>query len=174
MHQLQKKIITLLVLAGTLSISACGWHLRGSEPLPEEMQTLYLSIANENSDLSRSLKRSLKTLGVTLTEKSADAPLTLAITNVDNQRRTVSTSSRGKAAEYELTTFITYELKNKQGETLFGPDTVSAEKIYLFDPNQVVSAFEEEQLLRQEMQRDLIQQLIRRYQASRTAAPEAS
>lgn len=172
LQKLSKQFIALLFLAGTIALSACGWHLRGNEPLPEDMQVLYLSITNENSDLSRSLQRSLQALGVTLVAKSTEAPLTLAITEIDNQRRTISTSSRGKAAEYELTTYITYELRNKLGERLFGPDTVSAEKIYLFDPNKVVSAFEEEQLLRQEMQRDLVRQLIRRYRASRTTEAE--
>lgn len=173
MHQLKQKVRALLVATTVvLVVSACGWHLRGMEPLPEEFQSLYLSTPNENSELSRSLKRSFRTLGVNLVESAKDAPYTLAITNVSKNRRTVSTSGRGKAAEYELTTVIAYEIKNSAAETVLGPDKVTAEKIYLFDPENVVSAFEEEQLLRKEMQRDLIQQIIRRYQALK--APEAT
>lgn len=174
MQQLQQKLFALFIIGGLLVLSSCGWHLRGVEPLPEEFKTLYLSVPNETSELSRSLKQSLRAMGVNLTDKATDAAMTLAITDVKNNRRTVSTSGRGKAAEYELTSLLTYEIRNNEGATLYGPDTVSAEKIYLFDPNSVVSAFEEEQILRKEMQRDLIQQLMRRYQAAKVTAPESS
>lgn len=174
MHQLKQKLCALSVAICMMLIGACGWHLRGLEPLPEEFKSLYLSIPNEGSELSRSLKRSLKSLGVDLVESAKDAPYTLAITNISNNRRTVSTNGRGKAAEYELTTVISYEIKNSAAETLLGPDKVSAEKIYLFDPDNVVSAFEEEQILRKEMQRDLIQQIIRRYQAIKSPEPAAT
>lgn len=167
MQKLQQQWLTLSLLFVTLLFSGCGWHLRGYEPLPEEMKSLYLSIPNETSELSRSLKRSLKSMGVDLVDSAAQAKMTLAVTDIKHNRRTISTSGRGKAAEYELTSLLTYEIKDSAGERLFGPDTVSAEKVYLFDPNRVVSAFEEEQLLREEMQRDLISQLLRRYRAAK-------
>ena len=167
MQVFKRASITLLVLLPALLLSACGWHLRGAEVLDEQLKSLYVDVPGEHVQLNRSLKRSLKAMGVELTSTAKDAPLTLSITKVSDKRRTISTSGRGKAAEYELTSIIGYRISNSDGETLQGPTQVTAEKVYLFDPNNVVSAYEEEQILRQEMQRDLIRKIIRRYQALR-------
>lgn len=163
-----KSFGTLALMVGLLGLSACGWHLRGAQPIPEELKTLHLSVPGEYAQLKRTLKRSLRTFGVNVQEQAGDAPLSLEVIELDNHRRTVSTSSRGKDAEYELTTYLTYQLKDKQGTVLLGPETISTERIYLFDPNRVASSSEEERLLRAEMQEALIQILIRRYQATRT------
>jgi len=167
MQQRQQWLPAFSLLLATLLLSACGWHLRGYQPLPEELKTLYLEVPNENSKLTRSLRRSLKSMGVTLVDSAAQAKVTLVIDDIQHKRRTVSTSGRGKAAEYELTSILTYSIHDANGERLLGPDTISVEKVYLFDPDRVVGAFEEEQLLREEMQRDLITQLIRRYRAAK-------
>ncbi len=167
MQALKRSFYTLLILLPVFLVSACGWHLRGVEALDEQLKTLYIDVPGDHVELSRTLKRSFKSMGVQLTETAKEAPLTLTISQVSDKRRTISTSGRGKAAEYELTSIIGYRITNSEGLILQGPAQVSAEKVYLFDPNNVVSAYEEEQILRQEMQRDLIQKIIRRYQAVR-------
>jgi outer membrane lipopolysaccharide assembly protein LptE/RlpB len=48
---------------------------------------------------------------------------------------------------------------------LIAPTLLSTERTYFYNSNNATSAFEEENLLREEMQRDLVQQLIRRYRA---------
>lgn len=147
-------------------LSACGWHLRGDRPIPDDLRVLHLKTANPDSELSRSLQQAFTKLGVTLTKSAGEgAPLSLFTSELREQRRAVSTSGRGKDAEYALTSSLDYQVKNPAGQITSGPVTLSVEKVYLFDPDNVLGSHEEEQLLRREMQRDLVQQLLRRYRA---------
>lgn len=161
------KLKSLMVglLAGALFLQGCGWHLRGIQSLPPELQTLYLQTASDNSDFARSLKRSLKAMDVELTDSRTGAPYSLTVSAVNQKTRTISTTSAAKVAEYALTSSVTFSVKDQQGDELIAPTLLSVEKSYLYNSTNAVSSYEEEALLRREMQRDLIQQLIRRYRA---------
>lgn len=174
MHLSNFKFLLASLLAGALFLQGCGWHLRGAQPLPSELQTLHLQIASENSQFARSLKRSFKTMDVMLTDSSSDAPYTLSVSPIRNDRRVLSTTGTAKVAEYVLTSSITYSVSDTNGERLVEPTLISTEKTYLYNRNNAVSSYEEESLLREEMQRDLIQQLIRRYRALSPATASAS
>lgn len=169
MHLSKFKFLLTSLLVGTLFIQGCGWHLRGSQPLPAELKTLNLQTASQNSKFSRALKRAFKTMDVNLTDSISDAPYTLSVSNIHDDRRVLSTTGTAKVAEYVLTSAITYSVKDSSGEKLAGPSVITTEKTYLYNRDNAVSSFEEEKLIREEMQRDLIQQLIRRYRALKPA-----
>lgn len=171
MPLLNLKSLSIGILAGTLALQGCGWHLRGSQALPPQLQTLHLQTASQTSEFTRSLKRSLEAADVSLVESSAAAPYTLKISPVSNTKRTLSTTGSAKVAEYELTSSITYAIQNREGEQLVAPTQLNRVKTYLYNSNNAISSFEEENLLREEMQRDLIQQLMRRYRALSNSAP---
>lgn len=165
MPLLKLKSLMIGLLAGALFLQGCGWHLRGAQPLPPELQTLFLQVASENSSFARSLKRSLKSMDVQLADQNTGAPYSLVVSDVNRTTRTISTTSAAKVAEYALTSSINFSVKNQQGETLIPQTLLSVEKSYLYNSNNAVSSYEEEALLRREMERDLVQQLIRRYRA---------
>lgn len=168
--QLSKfKFLLTSILVGVLFLQGCGWHLRGAEPLPAELQTLHVKTASENSNLSRTLSNSLRSMGVKLTDTASAAPYTLSVSNVHKERRVLSTTGTAKVAEYVLTSSLSYSVTDNSGEKLIKPTRISTEKTYLFNRNNAVSAFEEESLLREEMQRDLIQQLTRHYRSLKAA-----
>ena len=174
MHLSKFKFLLVSLLAGALFLQGCGWHLRGAQPLPAELQTLHLKIASENSTFARALKRSFKTMDVTLADATSDAPYTLSVSGIRNDRRVLSTTGTAKVAEYVLASSITYSVSDANGEKLVEPTLISTEKTYLYNRNNAVSSYEEENLLREEMQRDLIQQLIRRYRALSPATAPVS
>lgn len=165
MRLLKYKLLTTMLLTGALFLQGCGWHLRGAEPLPPELQTLHLQTANDNGSFARSLKRSLKASDVTLTDSANEAPYSLKVSDISNSSRTLSVTSSARVAEYEITSSVSYSLINREGKQLVAPTLLSTERTYLYNSNNATSAFEEENLLREEMQRDLVQQLIRRYRA---------
>lgn len=169
MHLLKLKFLSTALLTGALLLQGCGWHLRGAQALPPELQSLYLQTASDNSKFARSLKRSLKTMDVSLADTASGAPYTLSVSDISRSKRTLSTTGNAKVAEYALTSTITYKIHSREGQQLIEPTQLSVEKAYLYNRNNAVSAFEEENLLRQEMQRDLVQQLIRRYRAIQPA-----
>lgn len=173
MQTLPMKLITALAFTTALLLQGCGWHLRGSQPLPAELQTLSLETANKNSEFTRSLKRSLKSLDVTLVETLADAPYQLQVSDIKESKRALSITSNARVAEYEITSTLNFSVNGKEGAQLQPSTMLSTERTYLYNSNNATSAFEEEKLLRKEMQRDLIQQIIRRYRAIQPSATES-
>jgi len=166
---LKTKLLAVTALF-TILLNGCGWHLRGSEPLPKQLQSLQLQTASENSVFARSLRRSLESMNVALSESASNATYRLNVSGISQTRRTLSTTGTARVAEYSLTSALTYSVYNQEGEQLITPTRLSAEKIYLYNPANAVSSYEEESLLREEMQRELVQQLIRRYRAIKPSA----
>ncbi len=92
MHALKVKILTATTLVAILILQGCGWHLRGSQPLPEQLQSLHLQTVSENSSFARSLRRSLKSMDVILTDSASNAAYRLNVSDISHNRRTISTT----------------------------------------------------------------------------------
>lgn len=82
-------------------LSGCGWHLRGVIPFPPEYKVLYLNSQVSNS-FNRQLTMQLEFNNVLLTEDSSDAQAILNIKELDVEKRTLSLTSSGQVAEFEL------------------------------------------------------------------------
>jgi len=173
MPLLNLKSLTIGILAGVLFLQGCGWHLRGIQSLPPELQTLHLQTASETSDFTRSLKRSLKASDVTLADSRTGAPYSLVVSSIKRSTRTISTTNAAKVAEYAITSSVTFSVNNQEDEELVPPTLLSVEKSYYYNSANSISSYEEEALLRKEMQRELIQQLIRRYRAIKPTTANA-
>ncbi len=164
---LSTRLGCILLLSALLA--ACGYSLRAPVQLPQQLRSLNLQTFNlknqaENSELSRLLKRSLKSSGVHVLSDPDQSFYTLQISREKNSRRTVSIDSRAKASEYELHMEVSYQLGN-QDKVLLGPETLFIEKIYLEDVDNIVGKSEEVKILKNEMRKELIAQLLLRLRA---------
>jgi outer membrane lipopolysaccharide assembly protein LptE/RlpB len=163
-RQLFKSFV--FIFSMTLVLSSCGWHLRGTQTvLPAELQKVRLVTEQKDKQLHLALERALQSAGATIIENSDSPAYKLTVTSVSSDRRGVSTTSRGKTAEYSLTSRITFTVADSLNQEVLSNVTVSREKTYYFDQTSVTSSFDEEKLLLAEMQRDLVQQIIRHYRA---------
>ena len=166
-----KKLLTLLLC--TALLSGCGWHLRGSLLLPEDLQSLHISAKDSRSALVMDIQRLAETYGIELVEQANQAQFSVAILDERDQRRTISVGNDALASEFEITHSADYRI-DREGEALIERSTATVSRAYDYDPNDVVSKNEEELLLRREMRLELVQQIMRRLrsaaQASRPAA----
>ncbi|MBI3545219.1 MAG: hypothetical protein HY081_01285 [Gammaproteobacteria bacterium] len=160
-----KKFPSLLfILLGALS--ACGFHLRGAGQyeLPSNLTHLHVMLENsqqENDPLLVAMKNALSTqAGVTLEDNSEVPRLILFGEKSDSQ--VLSVSSANKADEYLLKYEVSFRLADKDGKALTDAQTVKLQRDHAFDRLNVLSTEREEQELRREMQRDAVQQILRR------------
>lgn len=149
-------VLTLLLLSG------CGWQLRGVTPLPAEYRVLYLQ-NNASPTFERQLKLQLQFNNVVLTDTLADAQALLDIHSLEIERRTLSVSSTGQVAEYELNALLQARLKrnDRDGEVLI---EVTARRYLANDINNVMGTENSERLQRLDMEKDLANKLLRRLQ----------
>ncbi len=81
----------------------------------------------------------------------------------------MSLNALGKVREYQLNQRFRFRLVDKGGAEIIGPSEISLRRDMPYDDTQVLAKEQEENLLYQDMQKDLIQQLLRRLATARHA-----
>lgn len=148
-----------------ISLSACGFELRGNYPLPPELQRIKLQAASDTGELARALRRSLRSSGVELLEAGSVPELVIAA--VAHQRRVLSVDTEGNPQEYELlaTTAVAIP-ETSSGYTLLSKE-LRVRRDYIFESTGVLSASDQEAQLRLEMERELARRIMRILQSQR-------
>jgi len=115
----------------------------------------------QNDPLLVAMKNALRTQTDVQLEDTGDAPL-LALFGERSDSQVLSVSSTGKADEYLLKYEVSFRLTGKDGKALAESQTVRVRRDHAFDRLNVLAKEREEQELRREMRRDVVQQILRR------------
>ena len=144
-------------------LAGCGFQLKGSDANSNsaklEGMTLQLISSQPRSELTREVSKALSAAGLVLLEEG-DAMLTLVLQPELFMQRNISLTAQARAAELELTLFADFTLNQQASEPIDARATVTRQM--LNDPRNVVGKTEEIRLLREEMRRDLADQIARR------------
>ncbi len=154
-----KRSITVLSLAFILT--ACGFQLRGTGSTHMALSELNFVARDALSPLGKEVQSSLANNKVLL---SSSAPFTLYIGPEEISRRTASFTAGTRSAEYTLTSAVTYELRSSRLPALL-QDRIEVQRTYAYSQDNVTGSGQEEALLREEMRRELVMQLMMRLQA---------
>lgn len=152
----------IFVLSLTL-ITSCGWHLRGVMPLPDSYQVLNLQ-SKASDSFNQQLTLQLEFNGATLSITAEDAQAILSIDPVDIEKRTLSVSSTGQIAEYELNA----RLSARVISVTDGNETAlefKARRRLTNDVDNVVGTASAEREQRADIEKELVRKLLRRLQA---------
>lgn len=144
-----------------LTLTACGFHLRGKVVLPAVMNATYVE-GDKFSLLVRELGSILRQSGANVVTTRSQATAVLKVEKEAESRRVLSVGTTGKASEYEIYHSVVYSLYDAHGKALVGQQTLSAKRDYQFDENDVLGKANEEEQLREEMQRDLALRIAQR------------
>ena len=161
-----------------LALSACGFQLRGSGgqyTLP--FDKIYIGLPDE-SPLAIDLKRNIRSNGATQIAPdaaSADGIVDVLTDPEKTRGKTIlSLNSNGRVSQYLLTYTIVFKVRDKLGHELLGPTTISLNRPLDFNDAQRLAKETEEALLYRDMEKDLVQQMVRRMGALKpvlTASP---
>ena len=146
-----------------LLLTACGWHLRGVTPLPAEYKVLYVQ-GEEESALYHKLVQQLEFNNVLVTESLEDAPMLMTLEEYEVDKRTLAVDSNGRVSEYELNGLLIVILERQlTGEKI--ELEVTSRRTLANDINNVVATQTEETTLRNQIDSDLVNKLLRRMQS---------
>ncbi len=145
--------------------SGCGFHLRGSMLLPDNVDTVHLRVAN--IELAEELELLLEASDASIVPTGEDADLTLIVTPEQLDRRLLAVDSRtGKAVEFELTYATSFQVLGKQRQTLMAAQKLFLSRDLVFDPEAVIGSSREEEIIYLEMRRDAARQILTRLQST--------
>lgn len=163
-HQLQCLLTTghafWTILFLSILLSGCGFHLRGNKPITPALHNLFIDSAEPYSGLTKQLELSLRSLQIQIAKEPTEAPVTLKLSPQLFKSTTLSRGASSTFKEYTLSLTTTYQLQDKDGNLLYGPKVLKASRSLLIVENQVLSASNEQAVLKQDMQRDIMYQLL--------------
>ena len=151
--------LLLVVIAG------CGFHLRGAATLPDSLKLMYVQGINLQRGLGLELKRSLESNDVTVINDYQEGSAVLTILDNNYERRVLSVGSDAKVSEYQLYGSLQLKVTDNTNQVVIESDKVEALRDYRFDQEQVLASDQEEALLRQELNQQLVQGVLRRLSA---------
>ncbi|MBJ7539940.1 LPS-assembly lipoprotein LptE [Marinomonas transparens] len=146
----------------TMSMVACGFHLRGQINIPTALKTLILNSQSGSDSFDRALRIALTRAGVTLVNK-ADATegiLELKVNAISSSDTTLARNSSNDVTQIQRRLSSNYFVRQADGKALYGPRNISTSKT-LANQNAEEStkaAYNKEQT--EAMGEDLANQLI--------------
>jgi len=157
----------LLVLASALVVSACGFQLRGSLDISQDISPVLIE-QNSAFELAREIKDLLATNKVKFieSEEQVDATKTnarLSLLNESKSRRVLSVDGNGRAREYLLGYTVNFSIQIKQSKP--SKDSISVKRSLLFDPDAVLAVTNESEILYKDMRRDAARLILLKLQA---------
>lgn len=154
---------SVLALAGMLT--ACGFTMRGTTPLP--FDSLYLSGISDNSRFGGDVARAIRASSphTRLMEEREQAQAVLIAVRQSRTRREVSLNPQGRVEEYELVVRYTFRLVDARGNVLLPDTTFSDTRDMPYDDNAVQAKQGETETLYRDMEKSLVSRLMRRLTA---------
>jgi LPS-assembly lipoprotein len=143
-----------------VTISSCGFHLRGAIDLPEVYQRIYIDNRTQ-SDINIRLRETLADNNITLVNSPADASSIIRIHSRNIERNALAI--RGlEIKEYELVLSLSFTVHDPDGKQRGQLQNISNSRRYSFHNLQVLGSDNEETILLNEMSRDIVNQILRR------------
>ena len=156
---------SLILLAATLLVAACGFQLRGSATLP--FQSIYVQAAPA-SQFATLLKRAVRAGSSTrLADQPAEAEVVLQILNELQEKQILSLGGGGRVSEYQLRYRVSYRLTDSKNREHIPATEILLKRDFSFTDEQALSKETEEALLYRDMRSDAVQQMVRRLQAAK-------
>jgi LPS-assembly lipoprotein len=154
------RLLVIFLAIGLLN--GCGFHLRGSSGFDFS----FVHIKSESADkIAQGVGFRMMDEGVQMVPTAEAAQLVLILQNEAIDRRILTVSSySGQQAEFEINYRVEMEIKKPDGTVLLEKQKISLLRDYLFDERAVLAMGIEEEMLREEMYRDIVAQIIRRLQ----------
>jgi len=161
-----KRVVSNSVIAFLLmSIMGCGFHLRGAVDLSDSLKVMYIEGVSLQRGFGLYLKRGLISNGIVVVEQAQQDSAVLKVIENKFDRRVLSVGSNAKVSEYELYASMRFLVLDAQGKTLADSQQVEAQRDYQFNEGEVLGRESEEALLRDELNKELVQSILRRLAA---------
>lgn len=168
------RLLSAVIIAFAVLLGSCGFHLRKEAQLPPGMQRVHIESQNPSSELSRNLTSALQRAGVQLVA-AGGAGTDAALLKIDASSLTtnvLTVSSSARANQYSLRYHVEFEVLDSTGAVLLAKQSIDLSRDFVFDASQTLGVGPQIELLTTELERDMVQTMLRRIDAiSRASEP---
>ncbi|UTV28339.1 LPS-assembly lipoprotein LptE [Photobacterium atrarenae] len=155
---LTQTIRFLLVSLLALATASCGFHLRGNYMLPDDIAKLSLTSFDEYGQLKRQVESQFEMHGIDAVPPSETVP-NLHLISESVSERTLSLYQNSRAAEYELTYTVRYNIVvPEKGTQAY---TTRVNRTFLDNPLTALAKSVERDMIEEEMRQQAARQIMR-------------
>lgn len=170
MKKLYSYVIFLTLSSLSLLLSACGFHLRGQghSYIPPQLKVLYVTSQTPYDTLTKQVKQTLISLGVTLKDSADQAPYTLVLYGESQSQMLMGSGTNNQLESYQLIYGMAYSIKDSKGREIQAPRAIRATRNFTSNPNQALSQNYEQLSLIEDMRQDVINQMLNQLSTRQT------
>jgi LPS-assembly lipoprotein len=150
----------LIILLTTLTLTSCGFHLRGHVPLAPPLHHLYLQSQHPYGELTRNLKQYLRMSGVHLASSPQAASAILTILNEQTSQELISINSSQQTRQYNLRLNVTFQILTPKGTLMVPPQTVTETRPLTLQSNQILAGSNQAAQLDFDMRRAIVYSIM--------------
>jgi len=151
-----------LLAAAAVCLSACGFRLQGSEPLPRSLAVVHIDANDTQSDFYFGLRKALMAAGTQIDDESAEeAGAVIHITQDSSVEHVLTVSALNVPNEYELTYTMKFSVTNK-GHELIAAEQHVLLRDYSYSESAQLAKEREKNILSAALAHDLVTVVMRR------------
>lgn len=148
------------LLAMTILLISCGFHLRGAQEMPMHLKTMAVMPDKQYTSLQKEVRRALKFSGVNIVS-SPTGVYTLYLDKDYLSRSVMIIGTDGQTKQEQLIYTLIYHV-TPPGKDPLPQQTIQVQRILNVDYNRTLGQSLEEDTLIAEMHAELTAQLLRR------------
>ena len=164
------KVFLALIL--TLSLNACGFHLREPQTFSPELATVYISTSTPNDPFIQTFTRTLIANNVNLTPYPKQASAIIHILNITSGSTMMAGGGLNISGAYVASLTVTFSVTNRSGQILIAPRAVQQSQNFMSNATQVLSGSSTVNQLTSQMDQSLADQIM--LQLSKISATSGS
>jgi LPS-assembly lipoprotein len=155
--------VALLGIA--LSLSSCGFKLRGEVEIPPDLSPMYVQ-AGGGSPVAQALRDRLRGTQARLTDSAKDAKLVLRIQSERRGARVVAVDRNGKVLSYDLQYRVTFDAVGVDGQGRMPQQEIDLVRSFDNPDTEVLGKQLESELIYQDLIDDAAERVLMRLRAA--------
>jgi LPS-assembly lipoprotein len=163
-----------LVVATCLALSACGFHLRGSGGDNSFAQNLFVEGTGPTGTFISAFASALTGAGGNLSGAAGTSTAIVRLYKASYIRQPITLSRTGRATGFDLIYRISYDVRTPKGEILQLRKEFEAKREYFNDQTLPLAQLSEEGQIREELEKEAAQTLLRNVVTVLKQAPESA
>lgn len=162
MTQCRRWIVFASAIA--LVLAGCGFHPRGDLVLPANIGPVQVVGGDPYDPLALALARALSRAHVAAADAAAPAAKAASLRIVSQawNQQPLSINAHAQATEYAITYVVKYEFDGADGKVIEPTQELRVERDFRYAVTNALGSAQEQQTLREEMQRDMAAAILRR------------